>query len=71
MNSQRGARITFGAVLITVSLFQFDSLIGQGPGGPGGRGFSGQPPVNLPTSPTAVALPTISAEVTGPGPVFD
>ncbi|RPH54948.1 MAG: hypothetical protein EHM89_17860 [Acidobacteria bacterium] len=84
MNSMRGAGITFGAVLIVASLFQFDSLIGQGgaptglptgsgqgPGGPAGRGFSGQPPANLPTSPTAVTLPTMSAEVTGPGPVFD
>src|SRR5215204_1127102 len=41
---------------------------GQG-AAPGGRGQ--QPPSNLPTTPTAVTLPTISAEITGPGPVFD
>jgi hypothetical protein len=28
-------------------------------------------PSNLPEAPTAVALPTLSAEVTGPGPMFD
>jgi hypothetical protein len=44
-----------------------------GPGGPGGPGGGrGQaPPSNLPTSPTAVTLPTLSAEITGPGPMFD
>jgi hypothetical protein len=51
-------------------------LMGQGggqfPGG--GRGRAGGPspvPSNLPETPTAVALPTVSAEVTGPGPIFD
>ena len=46
---------------------------GQGPGGGrGGRG--GGPPVpqaNLPDKPTAVPLPTLSAEITGPGPMFN
>jgi hypothetical protein len=28
-------------------------------------------PVNLPKEPTAVALPTLSAKITGPGPIFD
>jgi len=40
----------------------------------GGRGRAGGPPpapANLPASPTAVALPTLSPEVTGPGPMFD
>jgi hypothetical protein len=51
--------------LIAVSLFQLDPLIGQ-------RGAAGQQlPPNLPASPTAVTLPTMSPEVTGPGPVFD
>src|SRR5262245_48669266 len=52
------------------------TLIGQGggqfPGG--GRGRAGGPPPapsNLPDAPTAVALPTISPEITGPGPIFD
>ena len=47
--------------------------IGQGGGGQG-RGRAGgppPPPANLPSTPTAVALPTLSAEVTGPGPMFD
>src|SRR4029078_8526983 len=48
-----------------------------GPGGPGGGAFpargraGGAPPANLPETPTAVALPTLSPEVTGPGPMFD
>ena len=29
------------------------------------------PAANLPSEPTAVALPTLSAEITGPGPMFD
>src|SRR4030095_6600474 len=31
----------------------------------------GGPPANLPTQPTAVAIPTVSAEVTSPGKMFD
>ena len=38
-----------------------------GEGGPAGR----LAPANLPETPTAVALPTMSAEITGPGPMFD
>ena len=41
---------------------------GPGGGAPGGRG--GAPQQNLPTSPTAVTLPTMT-EVTGPGPMYD
>ena len=47
---------------------------GGGRGQGGGRGPGGPPPAapaNLPAQPTAVALPTLSAEVTGPGPMFD
>lgn len=49
---------------------------GKGPGGPGGfkgggKGPGGPPPAPLPTQPTAVALPTISAKITGPGKMFD
>ncbi|HEX5109681.1 MAG TPA: alpha/beta hydrolase domain-containing protein [Vicinamibacterales bacterium] len=40
---------------------------GQGQGGRGGQAQ----PSNLPSAPTAVTLPTLSAEVTGPGPMFD
>ena len=31
----------------------------------------GQAPLNLPTAPTAVSLPTLSAEISGPGPMFE
>ena len=44
---------------------------GRGQGGGGRGGGFGQVPVNLPTAPTPVALPALSAEVTGPGPMFD
>jgi hypothetical protein len=43
----------------------------RGQGGGRGRGGFGQAPINLPAQPTAVALPTLSAEITGPGPMFD
>ena len=39
------------------------------PEGGGGRG--NQQPLNLPDEPTAVPLPTVSAEISGPGPMFD
>jgi hypothetical protein len=42
-----------------------------GPGGPGGGGRGAAAPSNLPASPTAVALPTLSAEVSGPGAMYD
>ena len=58
-----------GVVLVIVSASASIRLSGQGgPGGPGGRGA---PAVNLPSAPTAVSLPTLSDEVTGPGPMFD
>jgi len=38
-------------------------------GGGGGKGAL--PPANLPTEPTAVPLPTLSAKVTGPGVMYD
>jgi hypothetical protein len=44
---------------------------GQGGGGRGRAGGAPPAPSNLPEAPTAVALPTPSAEVTGPGPMFD
>jgi hypothetical protein len=41
-------------------------------GGGRGQGRGAQAPAaNLPQTPTAVALPAMSAEVTGPGPIFD
>ncbi len=45
---------------------------GAGKGGPGGPGGGkGAPAAPLPTQPTAVALPTLSAKVTGPGPIYE
>lgn len=45
---------------------------GQGPAGGGGRRGGGPPQAsNLPASPTPVAMPAISAEVTGPGKPFE
>ena len=43
---------------------------GQFPGGRGGRA-GGPPAAPLPEAPTAVTLPTLSPEVTGPGPMFN
>src|SRR5687768_10809249 len=74
------------AVLVAFGLLTPQVLLGQGDGrgqgegrgqgagrGQGGGRGQGQqaPPANLPAQPTAVALPTLSAEVTGPGPMFD
>ncbi len=66
------------AVAIAVTLC-VSTVVGQGGGGfQGGRGRTrrtgragGPPPANLPEAPTAVTLPTLSAEITGPGPMFD
>jgi len=43
---------------------------GQG-GGQGRRGGGPGPEINLPAAPVAVPLPTLSAEITGPGPIFE
>jgi hypothetical protein len=64
--------ITVGALLLVVSASAPLRLSGQdGRGAPGGRGGRGPAPVNLPSTPTAVVLPTLSEEITGPGPVYD
>src|SRR4051812_19284292 len=47
-----------------------EAAAAQAPQGPGG-GRGAAPVVNLPTGPTAVSLPTLSAEITGPGAMFD
>jgi hypothetical protein len=70
-------RIAVVAAAVTLCVSTLSGQIGGGP--PGGGGFpgggrgraGGAPPANLPESPTAVALPTLSPEVTGPGPMFD
>src|SRR5215467_10298374 len=59
----RRPALTLAAIVVFVPWM----LIGQG-GAPGG-GRGAQAP--LPEKPTAVALPTISAEVTGPGEPFN
>jgi len=69
-------RIAVVAAAITLCVSTLSGQIGGGPAGGGfpggGRGRAGgAPPANLPETPTAVALPTLSAEVTGPGPMFD
>jgi hypothetical protein len=73
-------RIAVVAAAVTLCVSTLSGQIGGGPpggGGPGGPGGGGRgraggaPPANLPETPTAVALPTLSAEVTGPGPMFD
>ena len=60
-----------GALTLVVAATLSGQIGGQAPGG--GRGRAGGPPpqANLPDKPTAVALPTLSAEITGPGPMFD
>ena len=47
---------------------------GDGAGGRGGgqgRGGAAAQPSNLPASPVVTALPTVSAQVSGPGPMFE
>ena len=63
-------------VVVVCATVGMSTLIAQGGGQfqGGGRGRAGGPPPapsNLPEVPTAVPLPTISAEITGPGPIFD
>lgn len=61
-------------VMVAGTLVVLCVAIAIGQGGGQGRGRAGgapPPQANLPSTPTAVALPTLSAEVTGPGPIFD
>src|SRR4051812_41524729 len=74
---RRGMRrtaIIIGALLL-IGAIAPTRLTGQAPQGgrPEGApaGVRGAPVVNLPTVPTAVTLPTLSAEITGPGPMYD
>jgi hypothetical protein len=71
-------RIVVVAAAVTLCVSTLSGQIGGGqpgggfPGG-GGRGRAGgaPPAANLPEAPTAVALPKLSSEITGPGPMFD
>ena len=67
-------RLVIVVLLVTVSgvVSNARQLGGQPQGGGRGRaGGPAAPAANIPDSPTAVALPTLSAEITGPGPIFD
>jgi hypothetical protein len=75
----RAMVLAVAAAALVTTLGSSD-LAGQGGGAPGGRGQGGrgQAPggrgaqnANLPATPTAVALPALSQEVTGPGPMFN
>jgi hypothetical protein len=70
MGINRIAVVSAVTVVLSVSVLS-GQIGGQLPGG--GRGRAGGPPApsNLPETPTAVALPTVSPEITGPGPMFD
>jgi hypothetical protein len=80
MKADRGlvVGISSVAVIATIAVLSV-AAVAQGPGapqGPGaGRGQGGgrgaAPVVNLPQSPTAVALPTVSDVITGPGPAYE
>jgi hypothetical protein len=72
------------AIVAIIPIIQGPILAQQGgdskAGGPKGGfgkgdfakgGAKGAPPANLPSQPTAVPLPTLSAKVTGPGPMYD
>jgi hypothetical protein len=59
-------------VLVTTLVVITAPLLGQGGGGQRGGQRGAQPAdPTLPEKPTAVSIPTASAEITGPGPIFD
>ena len=58
--------LTTSALFLIAGVFMPQGLSGQF--AQGGRGAV---PVTLPATPTAVSLPVMSEEITGPGPMFD
>jgi len=70
-------RIAVVAAAVTLCVSTLSGQIGGGepgggiPGGGRGRAGGAPPAANLPDMPTAVALPKLSAEISGPGPMFD
>ena len=64
--------LSFATVLAQTAIPTREGRGGQaGQGGQGRRGGGPGPEINLPAAPLAVPLPTISAEITGPGPIFE
>src|SRR6476469_9248017 len=64
--------LTIGLMIIAFSVIGIVAgPQGQGRGQGGGRGPGGAPAPNLPQTPTAVSVPSVSAPITGPGPMYD
>src|SRR5262245_61318953 len=71
--------VVFAVAIVSVSTLAAQTAIptregrgGQlGQGGQGRRGGGPAPEINLPSAPLATPLPTISAEIPGPGPIFE
>ena len=64
--------LSFATVLAQTAIPTREGRGGQaGQGGQGRRGGGPGPEINLPATPVAAPLPTISAEITGPGPIFE
>src|SRR4051794_9125699 len=70
MKLRHGLTVGFFAVaLLVISVISAPQGLGRGQGG--GRGPGGAPAANLPQTPTAVSLPSVSPQITGPGPIYD
>src|SRR5262245_2682868 len=68
----RRTRVMLLAAGLMAGLIATPWAMAQGQGrGQAGRGQAPAPAVNLPQNPTAVALPMVSAQVTGPGPMYE
>ena len=59
------------ALVVTVAGQGRGQAAGQGRGQGRGQSPGQVPPSNLPENPTAVALPAVSAQVTGPGTMYE
>ena len=72
VTSKTRTRVLIAALTVILFAVVAGTVLGQQRGGAGQRG-GGQAPTdpNLPDKPTAVSLPTISAEITAPGTMFD
>jgi hypothetical protein len=62
--------ISLIALTLTVSITMLAQGGAQAPGGQGGGGRGG-PAAVLPATPTAVALPTVTGPITGPGAMYE